>query len=133
MLLPTMSDWPSAPKNGSLRHNQSSPLPVGEPRDPLADNGRQLLMPLPPPDKAARLVNRAALSRRHEGRVLINRDCSAIAGAQTTCADCAGSSGDFLPPSPPAEKATARKDQARQTGTGDGAGDTFSTHHELIG
>jgi hypothetical protein len=27
-------------------------------------------------------VNRAALSRRHEGRVLINRDCSAIAGAK---------------------------------------------------
>jgi hypothetical protein len=29
---------------------------------------------------------------------------------QTTCAGCAGSSGDFLPPSPPAEKATARQD-----------------------
>jgi hypothetical protein len=29
---------------------------------------------------------------------------------QTTCADCAGSSGGLLPPSPPAEKATASKD-----------------------
>jgi hypothetical protein len=67
-------------------------------------------------------VNRAALSRRHEGRVLINRDCSAIAGAQTTCADCAGSSGDFLTPSPPAEKTAARQDQARQPSTNDRAG-----------
>jgi hypothetical protein len=31
-------------------------------------------------------------------------------------------SGDFLTPSPPAEKATARQDQARKSGTGDGAG-----------
>jgi hypothetical protein len=28
-----------------------------------------------------------------------------------------------LPPSPPAEKATARQDQARQASTGDGSGD----------
>ena len=28
-----------------------------------------------------------------------------------------------LPPSPPAEKATARQDQAREASTGDGAGD----------
>jgi hypothetical protein len=27
----------------------------------------------------------------------------------------------FLPPSPPAEKTTARQDQARKSGTGDGA------------
>jgi hypothetical protein len=41
---------------------------------------------------------------------------------QTTCADCAaGSSGDLPPPSPPAEQATARQDQARQPGTCDGA------------
>ena len=33
----------------------------------------------------------------------------------------AGSSGDLLPPSPPAEKATARQDQAGQASTGDGA------------
>jgi hypothetical protein len=32
-------------------------------------------------------------------------------------------SGDLLPPSPPAEKATARQDQARQSSTDDGAGD----------
>jgi len=31
---------------------------------------------------------------------------------QTTCADCAGSSGNLLPPSPPAEKATAHQEQA---------------------
>ena len=42
---------------------------------------------------------------------------------QTTCACCAGSSGDLLTPSPPAEKASACHDQARQTGTNDGTGD----------
>ena len=31
--------------------------------------------------------------------------------------------GDLLPPSPPAEKATARQDQAGKASTGDGAGD----------
>ena len=35
----------------------------------------------------------------------------------------AESSGDLLPPSPPAEKATAREDQAGQSSTDDGAGD----------
>jgi hypothetical protein len=38
-----------------------------------------------------------------------------------TCAKCVGSSGDFLPPSPPAEKATAREDQARQSSADNGA------------
>jgi hypothetical protein len=76
-----------------------------------------------PPKQNRPAVNRAALSRRHEGRVLINRDCSAIAGAQTTCADCAGSSGDFPTPPPPAKKATTRQDQTRQAGAGDGGGD----------
>src|SRR5262245_26730435 len=42
--------------------------------------------------------------------------------------DCLGraapdASGDLLPPSPPAEKATARQDQAGKASTGDGAGD----------
>jgi hypothetical protein len=46
---------------------------------------------------------------------------------QTMCADCAVSSGDPLPPSPPAEKANARKDQARQSGTSDGAGNRVGT------
>src|SRR4029450_9193271 len=35
----------------------------------------------------------------------------------------ASSSGDFLPPSPPAEKPTARQDQAGKSSTGDGTGD----------
>ena len=34
---------------------------------------------------------------------------------------CAGCSGDLPPPSPPAEKATARQDQAGKSSTGDGA------------
>jgi hypothetical protein len=38
-------------------------------------------------------------------------------------AGCAGSSGDLLPPSPPAEKATARQDQTRKPSTDDGTGD----------
>jgi hypothetical protein len=42
---------------------------------------------------------------------------------QTTCAGCAtGISGDFLPPSPPAEKATTSQDQAGQSSAGDEAG-----------
>jgi hypothetical protein len=36
---------------------------------------------------------------------------------------CAGCSGAFLPPSPPAEKATARQDQAGKSSTGNRAGD----------
>src|SRR5262249_16007786 len=55
------------------------------------------------------------------GRVLINRDCSAIGGCRNDAREaCSGSSGGLLPPSPPAEKATARQDQARQSGTNDG-------------
>src|SRR5262249_8461722 len=37
--------------------------------------------------------------------------------------DCVENLSGFLPPSPPAEKATARQDQAGQASTGDGAGD----------
>ena len=40
-----------------------------------------------------------------------------------TCADCAGSSGDLVAPSPPAEEATASQDQAGQSCTSDGTGD----------
>ncbi len=39
------------------------------------------------------------------------------------CARWAACSGDLLPPSPPAEKATAREDQAGKASTGDWAGD----------
>ena len=44
--------------------------------------------------------------------------------ATTPHEERARSSGDLLPPSPPAEKATAREDQARKASTGDGAGDS---------
>ena len=50
---------------------------------------------------------------------------------QATCAGCAGSSGDLLPPSPPAEKATACQDQAGHSSTRDGAGDALSLIKEL--
>ena len=33
--------------------------------------------------------------------------------------------GNLLPPSPPAEKATASEDQARKASTGDGTGDGY--------
>ena len=57
-------------------------------------------------------------------QIAVERDCYAIAGCkQTTCVDCAaGCSGCLLTPSPPAEKATARHDQAGQASTDDGAG-----------
>src|SRR5262249_9378353 len=49
------------------------------------------------------------------GRELINCDCPAIAGCRkTTGVAYARRSGDLPPPSPRAEKTTARQDQARQ-------------------
>jgi hypothetical protein len=56
------------------------------------------------------------------GRVLINRDCSAIAGCRKRRVRIARS-GDLPPPSPPGEEATAREHETRQSGAGDGAGD----------
>src|SRR5499433_821845 len=41
------------------------------------------------------------------------------------CADALDALGDFLPPSPPAEKATARQDQAGKTSTDDGGGNIY--------
>ena len=41
---------------------------------------------------------------------------------QTTCANCAGRLGDFLPPSPPAEQAPTSQDQTGQTRTDVGNG-----------
>src|SRR5262245_58787309 len=61
---------------------------------------------------------RLATACTHKSRLFGNRWLP-----QTTCADCAGSSGDLPPPSPPAEKTTARQDQAGKTSTGDGSGD----------
>ena len=63
------------------------------------------------------------------GCVLINRDCSAIAGCPQRCIELrrmlrARCSGDPLPPSPPAEKATARQDHAGKSRTGDGGGNS---------
>jgi hypothetical protein len=56
------------------------------------------------------------------GRVLTNRNCSAIAGCRERHVRHAERSGDFLTPSPPDEKATARQEQTRQSRTDDGAG-----------
>jgi hypothetical protein len=67
-------------------------------------------------------TERACPSRCLLGRrVLINRDCSPIAGCRKRRVRI-GSSGDFLTPSPPGEKATASQDQARQSHTDDGTG-----------
>jgi len=52
---------------------------------------------------------------------------------QSTRARCAGSSGDFLPPSPPSEKSAARQDQARQSGTNDGTGNKLKLTSNLAG
>jgi hypothetical protein len=48
---------------------------------------------------------------------------SSIADCRKRRVPCVRSSGDFLPPSPPSEEATARQDQAGQSCTGDRAGD----------
>ena len=42
------------------------------------------------------------------------------------------SSGDFLPPSPPAEKATARQDQAGKASTSDWTGDTTGDRRIVV-
>jgi hypothetical protein len=46
-----------------------------------------------------------------------------ISETDTARARCPEPSSDFLTASPPGEKATARQDQAGQSGTGDGTGD----------
>jgi len=43
---------------------------------------------------------------------------------QTSSHSISGCSGALLPPSPPAEQATARQDQAGKSGTDDGTGDS---------
>jgi hypothetical protein len=62
-----------------------------------------------------------ATRQKSVGRVLINRDCSAIAGCRERHVRCAEGSGDFLTPSPLGEKnkASARQDQAEQPATVD--------------
>jgi hypothetical protein len=71
----------------------------------------------PPHCQAGEGENESAVVLGSLGRVLINRDCSAIAGCRKrrvriapseVCA--VRSSGDLPPPSPPAEKAAARQD-----------------------
>jgi hypothetical protein len=47
---------------------------------------------------------------------------SSIQRAPCQNADCAASSDDFPPPSPPAEKANAREDKSGKSSTGDGPG-----------
>jgi len=61
------------------------------------------------------------VARKFLRRVLINRDCLAIAGCRKRRVRIA--SGALLPPSPPAEQATASQYEARQSGTDDWAGD----------
>src|SRR5262249_43126764 len=50
---------------------------------------------------------------------------------QTSITSISGCSGNLLPPSPPAEKANARQDQARKASTGDGAGNGRSALVEI--
>ena len=67
------------------------------------------------------------------GRVLINHDCSTIARCRkTTRTGCAGCSGELLPPSPPAENATAREDEAGQASTSDGTGNTYGVASSAV-
>ena len=57
------------------------------------------------------------------GRALINRDCFGNRQAPQKGYGCTGSSGNLPPPSPPAEKATAREDQAGKASADDGTRD----------
>jgi hypothetical protein len=72
------------------------------------------------------------------GGLKLSTQCWLIALALLSCPEptssnpesgCGTSTADhidllLLPPSPPAEKSAARRDQTRQSGTGDGAGDS---------
>jgi len=69
-------------------------------------------MPTSPPDSLPGLL---CFWPREKRRCRWPRGQS-LAAANNVCG-----SGDLLPPSPPAEKATARQDQAEQTSTDDGA------------
>src|ERR1700750_2654971 len=51
---------------------------------------------------------------------------------QTTCSSCAGCSGGLLPPSPPAEKASARQDKAGKASTGDGRGNAHPATRDSV-
>jgi hypothetical protein len=73
----------------------------------------------------------AALAKRRERGWFTDkgpRAATAIAGLfycdamKLSSGDSVRCSGGFLPPSPSAEKATAREDQARKASTGDGTG-----------
>jgi len=55
--------------------------------------------------------------------LVVQKSLSAMAGRRNRPVRCAGCSRDLLPPSPPAEKATARQDQTWKSSTGDGDGD----------
>jgi len=78
-----------------------------------------LLRSIPKPRFSLRLRLVNALENSH----LSAADCSAIAcrSKRHVRVVSAGSSGDCLPPSPPAEKAAARQDQTGESSTGDGA------------
>ena len=51
---------------------------------------------------------------------------SAMAGRRKRRVDCPETSGNLLPPSPPAEKATARQDQAGKASADDGGGNAIA-------
>jgi hypothetical protein len=69
----------------------------------------------------------AAVATSREGQRLLRPDrADRLRRWGLEARRCAEGSGDFLPPSPPSEKATARQDQARQASTRDGAGDGSS-------
>src|SRR5262249_25771614 len=57
------------------------------------------------------------MSRSTHGKGPLRYAAPCVSGDHINWASC---SGDVLPPSPPAEKATARQDQAGKSSTGDG-------------
>jgi hypothetical protein len=89
-----------AGKCGSARNNPVQPA-VGNSFP--ARRAAHLLLVCPPARLCLGRRGWRAESAEPEGRVLINRDCSAIAGCRKSRVPCVRCSGDLLPPSPPAE------------------------------
>ena len=98
----------------------------------LQQQAKQLpeLPRLEAPALQAQHLTSSALSTREEPQGLpsgLRHRCErVIAWPEATDVCCVRCSGGLLTPTPPAEKTTARQDQARQSGAGDRARDSRS-------
>jgi hypothetical protein len=65
-------------------------------------------------------LNKAKFGFLRRSVVLVGRETSQAITAALGSTDCVGISGDLLPPSPPAEKASASEERAAEVSGSDG-------------